>query len=169
MGCIRDPGNSIMESYFWVLKHKLCPLKTPPCSGRGRARGGHFGGIGGTKDCQIQTYQHFGTRLGSLFGCVCRPHCYENLFLAGPGVLVSRGFPLWVAVKLRGGNLKDWRGQGPSNTELSNILGPFRSPSCACFSSLFKPFSAHNIVCLRGVIWAPSLPPPSLPKCLSAH
>ena len=49
MGCIAGRGSSIMETYVWDLKQKLCPLNTPPCSRRGQARGGHFGGLVGPR------------------------------------------------------------------------------------------------------------------------
>ena len=60
MVCIGDPGSSIMESYFWNLKHQLCPLKKTPCSGRGRARGGQFWGLVGPRTGKEQLINTLG-------------------------------------------------------------------------------------------------------------
>ena len=118
---------------------------------------GTLWGIGGTKDCQIQTHQHFGTRLGPRIGCVCKPPCYENLFLEGRGMLVSCGFPLWVAVKLRQGQFEGLKGPR-TDTKLLNIFGLFRAPFWACFRSFFQPIFPSRPaplfgpwVCPRGI------------------
>ena len=54
MVCIGDPGSSIMESYFWDLKHKLLPSRETRCSGRRQAGGDHFGGLVGPRTVKPQ-------------------------------------------------------------------------------------------------------------------
>ena len=50
MGHIEAPGKTILDSYLWDVKHKLCPPKTcPPSSVRGYALGGLVGASAGKR------------------------------------------------------------------------------------------------------------------------
>ena len=66
-------------------------------------------------------------------------------------MLVSYGFPLWVAVRLWGDNFKVGGPKDPQIPNCQKLLGSFRAPFWMCFMSLFQPvISSEHCMSLGG-------------------